>query len=123
MRFHGTALALCLASCQGPDRWSVSTGLGDGSFDTLKAGDRDVDSQWVEVGVSGPLGFAQEPRRRCETPTTQILTSAPTAQPEPSGDIPWEELLLLLVGAGGWEGSKHGYRKVKERRSKRARQE
>jgi hypothetical protein len=41
------------------------------------------------------------------------------AQPEKAGEVPWTDLLLLLGGAVGWEGSRRGYHKAKAHREKK----
>lgn len=102
-------LALAMTACAGPDRWHASTGLGDGEFETLKAGDRDFDSQWVEVGVSGPLFKARETPR----PPPQPL---PLDCPEPvESTIPWLELAILLSGAVAGKAGEVGYRKIRRK--------
>lgn len=113
-------LALCLASCQFPDRWSVSTGVGDGDLETpyAEGGSRDMDSSWVEVGVSGALGTGKE-TGHAHTPHQPISPPAsPVGLPvEPSG-LPWTELAILLSGAGAWKASEYGYQRVQRYRRK-----
>ena len=117
MRLLRAALPFLLAGCIGlPDRWSATAGKGDGDLETLKVpGDRDFDSTYVELGVSGPLGKPSLPRM---PPWSPAPAAAPVAQPEPSGGLPWEEIALLLGGAAGMKGGEYGYRRVRSRKSK-----
>ena len=110
-------LALAVAGCQGPDRWSVTGGstLGAG-LDSAYHGERDFESQYLELGVSGPLGFSQERGRLRTDPCPDPTPSAPTGPPIESGGVPWAELLILASGAAAMKGGEYGYRKVRSRR-------
>lgn len=115
-----TALPFLLTACVGlPDRWSATAGKGDGDLELVKGdGDRDFDSTYLEVGVSGPLGKHHVPGLSKMPPWAPAPASAPTEQPEPSGGFPWTEMALLLGGASGMKGSEYCYRRVRERKRK-----
>ena len=112
------SLALLLSSCVGlPDRWSATAGKGDGGLELAKTdGDRDFDTTYVEVGVSGPLGKPHVPGLPKMPAWSPAPASAPTEQPEAPEGIPWTELALLLSGAAGMKGSEYCYGQVKKRK-------
>ena len=115
-----TALPFLLTACVGlPDRWSATAGKGDGDLELVKGdGDRDFDSTYLEVGVSGPLGKPRVPGIPKMPPWAPAPASPPTEQPEPSGGIPWTELGLIAAGAMAGEGGRRGYQKVKSKKAK-----
>jgi hypothetical protein len=102
-----------VSACATPDRYSVTGGSTLAGGLESADGQRQFDSQWLEVGVSGPLGKPVETRmvQRPHEPTSE--PSAPTEQPTPSGGIPWGDLALLVSGAAGGKAGEFGFRKAK----------
>jgi hypothetical protein len=120
-------LALLLAACGAPDRWSVTGARSWGEIDNFKGTGLDTGGDSLEIGVSGPLGFQREPVRRCGPITPYPATSepeeaslAPARSQGPLEGSPWAVLLALLGGAGLSEGGRYGAKKVKERRRRKS---
>jgi len=128
MQAVGILGVLALLGACAPDRLYVEGSEGWGEIEPeFKDGTYDTESYAVTVGLSFPIGMAQERAGRCSHPERYLPPAAPTEAPmKPGGqpleggqDIPWEALVLLLSGAAGWEGSKAAYKKAKPRFGKK----
>src|SRR5262245_40555502 len=103
---RAAVLVLLLFGCRGPDRWSVTTGHARGDADSPKVS-FNTESDWMEVGISGPIGSPPEkPRAQLELPPAPEWKPATAPALPQDGGVPWEEILLLAGGALGLEGSK-----------------
>ncbi len=108
-------VSLLLVSCQAPDRWHTSVYRGEGEINGEGWHDFDEETATLEVGVSGPLGFAKS-APRLAPPELCPAPSAPAQAPADDG-LPLEELLYLVIGAGAWKSSEFGWTKYKQRKS------
>jgi hypothetical protein len=74
-------LALFFASCIGPpDRATIETGFGDGSFESPSGRDWDDNTSWVAFGLEFPITYSRPPRPALELPPPVVIY-VPTPAP------------------------------------------
>ena len=124
---RAAALALLFAGCLSwPDRYTVTGGRGEGGLETANGQpDRDFEENYLEVGLSGPIGTQTSAPARAEAgqwspPPAAGPTPPTTAAQPPQQEIPWDLLIGALLGAGGLVGGQKGHRMYKSRTSKKA---
>lgn len=104
-----------MSSCQTADRWNMGIAKGRGDIDAASGfKDYDLDETTLEVGISGPLGFAPSPLKT--DPPPYYYPEIPADEPDDEG-LPVSELMYLVVGAGMLGGGQYARTKYRQRRS------